>query len=172
MTDWTPTWLALTVPSQRERATREFLRAQGTYAFYPSREATRISFGKSSKVERPIVTGFVFAKFTEAPDWEYLKRVRRVITGVISRAGMPIEIHPDVIKHLQGMTVEHHKLQEARAEMLRVRPGDKARIIHGPLTGMIVEVSAVSNGEAWLNMVLGGRIKADLASMERIVDDA
>jgi hypothetical protein len=73
-----------------------------------------------------------------------------------------------VIKHLQGLTVEAERLEAARAEMARVREGDTATILTGPLAGLVVEVGKITGREAWLNIPFGGRIKADVAGLQRI----
>jgi transcription antitermination factor NusG len=98
--------------------------------------------------------------------WHVLK-ARRVISGVMCRSGVPVVIHKDVIKHLQGLTVEAEKLAAARAEMMKVRAGDTAMIIAGPLAGLAVEVGEITGKEAWLQLPFGGKVKASLSSLER-----
>ena len=162
-----PVWHVLIVPPQKERAVREYLRKRDIYAFYPSEATTRTIKGRKIENERPIVSQHVYAQFKQAPQWDVMKAVHRLITGVMCHAGQPIKVHPDVIRHLQGLTVEAQRLKEARAEMLRVRPGDKATIIAGPLAGFAVDVLDVKNGEAIISLIMGGRVKASIASLER-----
>lgn len=163
-----PIWFALRVGIQKERATREYLRARDIFAFYPSHDAKRVIRGKASTVERPEIPGIVYAQFRQQPQWDILKLRDRLITGVFCRDGLPVEIHTDVIRHLQGLTVEAERLRQARAEMLRVRPGDRATITAGPLAGFAVDVTEVKGGIAWFQFITGRRGAADLASLERL----
>lgn len=167
-----PTWYALTVPPNKEKAARETLRAQGVYAFYPSetkRYRNRFSPDKPIKVERPIVSSLVYAMFRHAPQWDVMKEQRRIITGVYSINGSPIAIPSDVIRHLQGMTVEAERLREAKADLLRIREGDRATIVSGPLAGFAVDVDSVAHGQVWFRFLTGGKGSADIGSLQREV---
>jgi transcription antitermination factor NusG len=166
-----PVWHCLLVAPQKELATREHLRANGVYAFYPSREKRYTRQGKTIRIERPEVTGYVFAQFRQRPMWHVMKEKRRLITGVLGVNGVPVEINRDVIRHLQGLTLEAAKLEEARKEMFRVRPGDKATFAEGPLKGFVVEVTDVLGDIAKFAGVFGIRSKADLSSLVRIMPD-
>ncbi len=167
--DTAPVWHCLITAPQRQAATRAYLRARDIYAFYPSETRVRVQRGKKLETEHPIISGHVYAKFRNAVNWDVLK-ARRIISGIYCRGTTPVEIHPDVIRHLQGLTVEAERLEEARREMMRVREGDSARIIAGPLAGLIVDVGQITGREAWLCLQFGGRIKADMASLERVVE--
>lgn len=163
-----PVWYCLFVPPQKERATREHLRANGVYAFYPSREKRWTVKGRTYRRELPEVTGYVFAQFKAEPNWFVLKERRRLITGVLG-GSFPYPIPVDVIKHMQGLTVEAKRLEEARREMLRVREGDKAKITGGPFDGFVVDVRSISGGEAEVDLPLAGRVKASLSSLEKVL---
>lgn len=164
----TPTWFCLFVQPGKEMATREHLRANGVYAFYPSREKRYTVRGKTYRRELAEVTGYVFAQFKHEPQWHILKERRRLITGVLG-GSFPYPIHRDVIRHLQGLTVEAQKMEAARREMLRVREGDKAKIIDGPFAGFIVDVRSVHGADAEVDLPLAGRVKASLSSLERML---
>lgn len=168
--DMSPVWFALQVPSQKQRATTEHLRAHGVYAFYPSEQITRRVKGKKITRERAIVSGQVYAQFRQAPQWDVLIERQRLITGVFCRNGWPVEIPRDVIRHLQGLTVEAEALKAARAELLRVREGDRAKIVSGPLEGFQVDVEGVRDGMVWFSFITGGRGRANLKDLERNVD--
>lgn len=163
-----PVWHCLIVAPQKERATREYFRARDIYAFYPSERFTRIIRGTKTETERPIISGHLYVQFRNLVNWDVLK-VRRLIQGIYCRGNIPIEIPAPIIRHLQGLTVEAQRLEEARREMLRVRPGDTAIIIAGPLAGLVVDVCEITGNEAWLNVKFGGRIKADTKALERVV---
>jgi transcription antitermination factor NusG len=164
----TPVWHCLLVAPQKELATREHLRANGVYAFYPSREKRYTRQGKTVRIERPEVTGYVLARFTQQPNWYVLKERRRLITGVIG-GSVPYAIHPDIIRHLQGLTVEAQRLEEARKEMMRVRDGDKAKVVGGPFNGFIVDVRKVMGHEAEVDLPIAGKVKTSLISLERVI---
>ena len=163
-----PVWHALVVPPQKELAVREYLRARDIYAFFPSTTSTRHVNGKRIEREKPIVTQHVYAQFRQAPQWDVMKRTHRLITGVFGIGNRPIEIPRDIIRHLQGLTVEAERLREARAEMLRVRSGDQAVFVDGPLKGFVVNVDEVRDGEAWFSFIMGGKSRASIKSLERI----
>jgi len=163
----TPTWYCLFCPPQKEIATRGHLRAHGVYAFFPSREKRWTVRGRTYRRELPEVTGYVFAQFKYEPQWDVMKETRRLITGVLG-GSFPYPIATEVIRHMQGLTVEAQKLEEARREMLRVREGDKARIVSGPLAGFIVDVRSVNGKEAQVEGPLSGRMTASIATLERI----
>jgi transcription antitermination factor NusG len=164
-----PVWHCVTVPRQCEARARAYFRARDVFAFYPSWNKARFNrfTGKRDEIERPHIPGMVYAQFRAAPQWHVLK-ARRIITGILCRAGQPVAIHRDVIRHLQGLTVEAERLEAARAEMARVREGDTATILTGPLAGLVVEVGKITGREAWLNIPFGGRIKADVAGLQRM----
>ena len=164
-----PTWFCLLVAPGKELATRQTLRAGGVFAFYPSREVRRTIKGIVRRWEKAEVTGYVFAQFRQEPRWHVLKERRRLITGVLGREGVPVEINPDVIRHLQGLTLEAQKLEEAKREMYRVRAGDKATFADGPLKGFVVDVTAIKGGEAAVAGLFGFKSKAALSSLERII---
>ena len=164
-----PVWHALIVPPQKELAVRKYLRARDIYAFFPSETKVRHDRGKRIERERPIVARHVYAQFRQAPQWDVMKRRERLITGVYCNGAIPVVIPSEVIRHLQGLTVEAQRLKEARAEMLRVRAGDRATIAEGPLAGFMVDVTEVKGGVAWFEFLTGARASADLRSLERIV---
>lgn len=162
-----PIWHCLTVKSQGERACREFLRKRDIFAFYPSERHIRHQRGKRIETERPIVTGHVYAQFRAQPQWDVLKRVHRIITGVYCIGGLPVPIHRDVIRHLQGLTVEAERLREAMAEMRRIKPGDHVRIAAGPLAGFAVDVREVFGQEAWVEGLAFGKVRVSLTTLEK-----
>lgn len=167
-----PTWHVLIVAPGKERAVREYLRARDVYAFYPSEAKIRHVRGLKIETERPIVARQVYAQFRQAPQWDVMQRQRRLITGVFCINGWPVTIPADIIRHLQGLTVEAERLRAARAELLRVRPGDIAVIQDGPMKGFRVEVFDVKGGEAWFAFLSGGKGRASLHILERDVPNA
>jgi hypothetical protein len=162
-----PVWHCLVIRSGTERSSRERFRALGVHSFYPSQGIVRHLRGRKIETERPIVTGQLYAKFRAAPQWDVMKEQRRMILGVYAIQGRPIIIPPDIIRHLQGLTVEAERLAEARADMLRVRAGDRATINAGPLKGFMVEVDSITGGDAWFRFLTGGKGNAALQNLDR-----
>ncbi len=164
-----PIWHCLIVPPQKERAAREFLRKRDIFSFFPSEEITRVVAGKKRTIEKPMITQHVYAQFRQQPQWDVMKRVHRLITGVYCIGGKPVAIPRDVIRHLQGMTVEAERLRAAQAELMRIREGDTAEIVEGPLAGFSVSVVGTSNGEAWWEMVSGAKGKMPVSRLRRVL---
>lgn len=168
-----PTWYALRTPPQKEKAAREFLRKRGVHAFYPDEERTRIVNGRKRTYTAPIVSGYVFARFTGLPLWHVL-RARPFFSGVVSMNGVPFALPRPTIRRLQGFTIE---MEERRREMREMREmarkalepkvGDIARITDGPLAGFLVEVTELTGGVA--RYLLPGSIKgeAPIRKLER-----
>jgi len=165
-----PTWYCLLTPPMKERAAREHLRAQGVYAFYPSREKRWTVAGRTHRQEFPEVSGYVFALFKYEPQWDIMKEKRRLISGVMGVNGYPTKFPRDVIRHMQGLTVEAKRLEEAKRELMRVRAGDKAKITQGPLSGFVVDVYQVNGDEAVAESAELGKVRASLSGLERIID--
>jgi len=167
--DIAPVWFALVVPPQKERAVCQYLDRHGVYAFFPSEEKRWRRKGKVFKRDIPIVSRHVYAQFKQAPQWDVMKEQRRLITGVYAIGDRPVEIPRDIIRRLQGLTVGARRLEEARAELARVRTGDRATISAGPLAGFLVDVERVSGGMAWFAFLTGGKGRAAVATLEREV---
>lgn len=165
-----PVWHCVMVPPQSEAKARAYFRARDVFAFYPSWCQKRWDPRRKeyTERERPHIPRHLYVQFRQRPQWHILK-TRRVITGIMTQGGLPVAIHPDVIRHLQGLTVEADRLAAAKAEMMRLRPGDTAQIIAGPLAGLAVEVGQIRGDEAWLNLPFAGRIKASIKSLARVV---
>jgi transcription antitermination factor NusG len=151
-----PVWYAPIVKAQDMRDFRDDMRALGQFAFYPSMLNRQRIRGKLIETERPIVTGHVYTRFTRRPNWDVMKFERRMILGASHVNGWPVAIHPDTIRHLQGMTVAAERLEAAKRDMIRIREGDRVRITKGPLSGMSGDVERTSDGSVWLNMIEGG----------------
>ena len=163
-----PVWFALTVPGGKENAARGMLEANGIHAQYPTREVRHRQRGKQIVRKLPIITRVIYAQFHHQPQWDVMKG-RRMITGVYSRDGWPIEIPYDVVRSVMGLPTIAEELEQARREMLRPREGGNARVVDGPLAGFLVDVRRVSHGRVWFETVTG--IKGD-ADMSNLVRDA
>lgn len=162
-----PTWFALTVRSGRERVAHDALRARNIHSCYPSEERSWRVQGKIHRRTYPVIAGVVYAKFTAEPNWDVL-RYRRIITGVYGRDGCPIAIPGDVIRAVMGLPTVAEELEAAQREMMRIRDGDRARFVTGPLSGMVVDVDRVQAGRVWFQTLAGHPVEARAEDMVRI----
>jgi len=167
-----PRWNALRVPPGQEAAKTAMLRSAGVFAMFPKEERTRFKNGKKIVTEHATVTQLIYARFTHEPQWDVMKD-RRIIAGVICHNARPVNIHPDIIRQVQGLPTEAERIAEAKRQMqealYRVEPGDKAEILEGPLAGLVVEISAVQGKRIWW-MPVGGGIKGEAShgSLRRV----
>lgn len=160
------TWYALLTAPQKERAACETLKAKGIHTAYPVRESSHRTRGKMIVRKLPVVSRIVYAKFERAPQWDVLKH-RRIIQGVFSYGDQPIEIHRDVIRAVMGLPTVAEELEAARREMLRVREGERARVVSGPFAGHLVDVRRVSHGRVWWETLTGIKGEASETALER-----
>lgn len=161
-----PAWFALVVPPMKEAATRDMLKRKGVHAFFPERDRKYHIRGRRFVRKLPIVTGIVYARFTRAPQWDVL-RYRRLIQGVFSSDGAPIEIPSEIIREVQGLAADLERLERAKAEMAKLRVGDRARVVRGPLEGYLVEVTAHENGRVWFETLTGIKIEANESFLDK-----
>ena len=87
---------------------------------------------------------------------------------------VPVVFPYQLIRHLQGMTVEAEKLEAAKRQMAEdmrsaMRPieGQSARFVSGPFAGHVVTVESIAGTVAQFDL-MGKRVAADLRGMERL----
>lgn len=164
-----PEWYALRVRPMKERAVREYLRARDVYAFFPSEERSWRVQNRARKVTRefPIVTGIVYARFTQAPQWDVLKEQRRLITGVFSDGDKPLVLGREIVRRLQGLSVDAERWQEQMAELRKLKAGDRGIVTTGPLEGFLVDVRDVKRGQVFFS-ALGVKGQLPEAMIEKV----
>ncbi len=161
----TPEWYALRVRGEsKAKAKLEFAEVE---VAYPVERDIRFKNGQRVERLKPVIPGLIYAKFRAAPMWHVLKE-RGIITGVVCRDQTPIILPPDIIRRVMGLPTEAERLAAAKAELLRVREGDKARILSGPLAGMVVDVRSMRGSRVWW---AAGFVKgeAEINGIERIL---
>ena len=168
-----PRWFALVTPPQRERAARSYLKAAGIDAFYPSEEVRTMRRGKRYTRERPIVGGYVFARFTLSPQWDVI-RARPFFSGVVAVGLEPYSVPVDTIRRLRGLAADVQREARERAEAIEAarlemmpRAGERAHIIEGPLAGFLVDVTSIKGRMARILLPGGAKALADTSSMVR-----
>jgi transcription antitermination factor NusG len=147
--DIPPTWFALEVPTQGERAAADWLEARGVEAWFPTETVTRKAPRTRRTVvyDRPIISRFVFCLFTGEPQWDVLFASRRV-TGFIGAGGQPrpiTEAEMARMAHVSGLIADAQRLA---AEVRMIRPGDVVMIGDGAMKGWTVTVSAMEGAIA------------------------
>ncbi|OWV44217.1 transcription termination/antitermination NusG family protein [Mameliella alba] len=145
-----PAWHILRVRSGSERQSADELRHAGVHVCYPTDDrAWRDARGKVVRVKVPSVAGYIFAKFDRAPFWTAL-RARRIITGMVCRetpwGPVPYRATENDVRRFMGIPTVEEELEAARREELRVRPGDRARVLVGSDLALAVRVTGVSGG--------------------------
>jgi transcription antitermination factor NusG len=163
-----PEWFALRVMGGREAAATERLVRSDIEVAYPTETTVSYRNGKKYKITKAMVPGLIYAKFRHEPMWHNL-RDRRIVTGVVCRDNMPISLPPDVIRRILHMPLEADRLTAAKLEMLRIREGDKARILTGPLSGFVVDVRSIKDKRVWWASFFG-KGEASIVDLERVVD--
>lgn len=165
----TPKWHALLVPGSKERAVSEALKQKGVHCLYPEREKSWVIRGKRHQRKFPIVSGIVYAKFRHRPQWDVLKN-RRFVIGVISHNGVPIALDGEIIRGIMGLPTREEELRAALAEVNRIREGDRAEIISGPLDGFLVNIRSVEGARVWFETLTGIKGDMDVSKLSRKVD--
>lgn len=169
-----PVWYALKTPPQKEKAGREYLRANGIHAFYPDEVRQQRRQGKVFHVKRPMVSGFVFARFTGVPNWDVI-RSRPFFSGVISYNGTPFPIQRADVLAMMGLRVTAKERQKAlRARQAAIQAalapveGERAKIMEGPLSGFLVDVTEISGSVVRFVLPGGTKGSAGQGSLERV----
>lgn len=161
-----PEWYALRVISGREGAATTKLCNEGVEVAYPVETTARFVRGIRREATKAVIPGLIYAKFHASPQWHAM-RERRIITGVVCRGPYPVILPPDIIRRVMGLPMEAERLAAAKAEMMRVREGEKARILTGPMAGLIVDVRSIKDGRVWWTTIWG-RGETDVGKVERM----
>ena len=172
--DCAPAWYCI-IPKPTPKAHeegREFFRAVNMHSFYPSQERmTRAK--KPAPREVPLVPGYLFAQCLRQPFWHVIK-AERWCRDVFKVGEVPVAFPYQLIRHLQGMTVEAEKLEAAKRQMaddmrdaMCPIEGQAARFVSGPFEGHVVTVESIAGTVAQFDL-LGKRVAADLRGMERL----
>lgn len=166
-----PVWHILRVVSGAEAVASDKLRDLGVHCCYPVEDRERVDCGKTIRWQVPTVPGYVFAKFSQAPNWSELRR-RRMIVGMVCRetpwGPVPYRATEDDVRTFMGLPTVAEEVEAARRAALQVRPGDQARVLVGEDLAMAVTVLSVRDGRVfWEAGTVRGETREDRC--ERIV---
>ena len=161
-------WHAVECVRGREEYAKNILEQDAgiPVVFYPNEMSRWTVRGKKRERKKAHVPGLIFAKFKARPLWHLMKE-RAVIIGPLGFGIWPASLHPDTIRHLQGITVEAQALREARRQAMLIHAGDRARISEGPLQGVVVDVTEVSGPLVRFLFPTGKAGSADVASLTK-----
>lgn len=134
----TQAWYAVRVKPNFEKVVSLGFRGKGYEEFLPLQTAHRQVQNRIRTVELPLFPGYVFCRFDEA------KRLPILTTPgvfhVVTHAGRLAPVPDHEIESLQTMVRSRLPLEECPYS-----PGDKVRIVSGPLAGVEASVSRVKD---------------------------
>jgi transcription antitermination factor NusG len=168
-TEIEPTWLIVEVRGGIEYKVRDKFAEFGIRSFFPGRIHVFHRNGRRQSKERATVTGYLFMHLDRLPNVDVMRERVPGFYRVCTSQGRFITVAPAKIQELNGMTAEESALEERRRDAVRVRVGDTATILEGALKGYTVDVKSIHNGEAIIALAFGGKVKADLASLARVI---
>lgn len=152
----TPTWYAFSTLPQKEAATRAWFGQRGIEAWYPSEVVWLVNPSKRRKtrLEKPVVSRYVFAAFYDDPNWHDIRERLRYARPMVSN-GVPLHFPESALQQMALVPQRIAELREMEREARRIKPGDR---VHHPLfDGWAVEVVAVDKGLArFFTPFLGG----------------
>lgn len=161
-----PAWYALICAPQQEKRTAHKLIHAGAEVQYPTVTTVRHVKGQKREVERPMISGIIYARISYQPHWDVM-RERQVITGVFSRGGEPIRLSDDDIARVMGLPTEAERIEAERIEAERPVVGGRAELTGGPLGGVMVDVERVEYGRVWWSTITGLRGTTDVQMVRR-----
>jgi transcriptional antiterminator RfaH len=140
MPDETRGWFALYTHPHREYAVKGYLENEGLTVFLPEVKNRIQRADRPSR--RPFFPNYLFLKnpgLERLPDIRWMPGLRQVVAFGSRAALVPDEIVQRIAERLQTY-------QEPTEE--RYRPGDRVRVMHGPLEGLeVVFDRRLSSGE-------------------------
>lgn len=154
-----PAWFVFVTPPQAEGKARAWLERRGVTCWYPSETGWRRqprSRVKRVAYERRIVPRYLFARFTGRPVWHEVRSCRW-ISRAVGHDGVPLPVSDEVMAEMAAVPQVLAQLRARQIAARTIQPGDRARVLDGPLAGWVVEVTEVRNGIArFLLPLLGG----------------
>ena len=155
-----PQWYIVRTEPQKEAGVVAWLNCRGVEAWYPTERAWRkIPRGKRKRVQydRTIAPRYVFARFTQAPNWAVVISCR-YIQNIVGLHGKPMPVSDEVIAEMERVPERLILLRKKLRDARKITPGCKAKIIEGALAGWIVDVEDIDAGIAhFVIPLLGGR---------------
>ena len=159
-----PRWFVFLVRPLAEPQARAWFEARGLEAWYPAEVVWRRGgrgVRRRIRGARRVAPGYLFVRFTGAPNWAALRACRH-LRRVVGVAGRPVPISDAAMGQMAKVPERLAEARRAAAEARRVRPGDRARILDGPMSGWVVEVAEIHAGVARFLLPLLGQACAQV----------
>jgi transcription antitermination factor NusG len=160
-----PRWHALLTVAQGEYRAKDWLLRRGAVdAFYPVQRNRQCFKGRWMERETRYLPGYLFVKFAGEPYWarifgEDSPYIRDAIRLSPDRFGVrwPGILTSSTIEKIHAMRDNGSPLIQHWHEASQIRPGNRVRIIKGPLQDVgETQVVSIASGNAKLEIVMLG----------------
>lgn len=161
--------LAQLRPNQLDRA-RINLERQGYPSFMPYRRTTKRRGQKMVQILGPLFPGYLFVHVDPDQTWREINSTYGVSRLVMRAANTPQPVPPALMDELIAQTDDKGVLTPKE----QLSPGDRVRIIAGPMADLVAQVAHLSEQErvGVLLELMGQAVRADLprAHVSRLSD--
>lgn len=131
-------WYAIRVKPRFEKAVSLGLRGKGYEEFLPLHKARRRAPSRTRIVDLPLFPGYLFCRFEETHRLPVLTTPG--VFHIVTRAGQLVPVPDEEIGSLQMMLRSKLPIEE-----VPYSPGDKVKIVTGPLAGVEGSVSRIKD---------------------------
>lgn len=146
-------WFVFYTKSRHEKKVRDLLLKSGFEVFLPMHKVMRQWSDRKKKVEVPLFNSYIFVKVEEHNIVNVLR-----IPGVawnIRISGKPAILRPEELELIQRFISSGFFLETSALERDEFKEGDRAKVIDGPLAGVIGYVVGGTEGDK-LNVLIEG----------------
>jgi hypothetical protein len=154
-----PAWFVLIVPPQSELVATAWLARHGVEAWHPRETVyvhARFKPHKLIPKIKPICTGYLFARFTRRPVWDFLfAQSHGKIRDVMRIGERPVAIGEAELMVMQEVPERLRALRQAAIDAATIRPGDMATITGGHMDGWTIRVDSIKGGMAYFEAPIG-----------------
>ena len=160
-------WYVARVRSCQEKNVAASLAASGVEAYLPARREVHRWSDRRKVVEVLLIPRFVFVRCTEAERRSALAADPR-ISGFLSSEGKPSVVRDLEMDAFRRMVDSGGSVKVSAGELA---PGDRVRVMDGPLAGLECELVSVSGGRCLavrLGLLGTATMDLDLETVEKI----
>src|SRR5262249_44138898 len=156
-------WACAQVEPQREQAAQHFLGLNGYETYLPRLRVLRRSHGRQIVTKPPLFPAYVFIWIVTG--WWSARWCPHVCRLVLD-AGVPARVPDNVIDEIKSR--ERNGLVELPQRDSGLKPGDRVRILQGPLQGQLGLYAGQRPHERVLVLLalLGGQQRVELAASD------
>lgn len=138
-------WFVFYTKSRHEKKVRDLLEKGGFEVFLPMHKVVRQWSDRKKKVEVPLFNSYIFVYEYEHNLPEVLK-----VPGVawnIKLGGKPAILRKEELELIQRFIASGFFLEASALERDEFKAGDQAKVIDGPLMGVVGRVYSEGDGE-------------------------